>query len=151
MKKNTLYIALILLIVHLLSPDSFAQDATSHDLYSCSSCQEVLTSEQMEKVVTILDQARPEMMELHLSLREKRQALRNLHYTVDTDPEVMVQLGTELQVQRKAIMDELRYINQRLQREVGANIRFKMPHGRGCAALQKSNFCPIYVHHSKEK
>jgi len=148
MKKNALYIALMLLIVHLLSVNSFAFEEVSHDVSSCSTCQEMLTPEQVEKVGIILEQIKPKMKDLRLKLQEKRQALVNLHYNIDTDPEAMVTLGMELQKQRKAIMNELKNINERIQREVGANIRFKMPHGRGCRALQKTSYCPVYMHHS---
>lgn len=147
MKKNTLYIPLILLVIHLLSAEAFAFDSASHDFDSCSACKEVLTPVQVEKVIIILDEVSPKMRELRQSLREKRKELRNLHYNVDTDPEAMVQLGIELQAKRKAIVEELRNINQRFKREVGVHVRFKIPHSRGCSALQTTSYCPIYVKH----
>lgn len=94
---------------------------------------EALSPEQRETAESILAEAQPRLQALRMEVRSKMLELQSFSYRNDDDRDVLSRLGSELQMLRDKLLQELQALDARLVQEVGVQPR---PYRkRSCSSL----------------
>ncbi len=128
-KYMSIFLCLLILSIHSLAQsDNMAKDIK----WNVN-----LSAKQQQQANEIVAKAKPEIDALRTSLNDKMSKLKHFHYADTDDHEKLVQLGQQLQVERKALRSALKKLDDELIKKVGVTL--KGYRGRDCNNLTKQS------------